>query len=90
MSAVTLYRATDGSLFETEVEQRAHDASLANKVRIDAFVDRHFPIPEPELLFNEDGSPKLNEKGEQEKKVKQAPGRGPARKAIALWLAEND
>jgi len=89
MSAITLYRATDGFLFETEGEQLAHEALLENKARIDAFVDRHFPIPEPELLFNEDGSPKLNEKGEQEKKVKQAAGRGPVRKAIALWIAEN-
>jgi hypothetical protein len=89
MSAVTLYRSVDGSLFETESEQLAYDAQHANKEAIDAFVDRHFPIPEPELLFNEDGSPKLNDKGEQEKKVKQNAARGPVRRALALWIAEN-
>lgn len=88
-TAKTLYEAQDGSLFETEVEAQAHDAATTNKDKIEAFINKHFPIPEPELVFNADGSPKLNEKGEQEKKAKQAAGRGPARKALALWIAEN-
>lgn len=81
--------AADGTVFETLEDAQAHDALGANKERIEAFVDRYFPIPAPELVFNEDGSPKLNEKGEQEKKAKQNAGRGPARKAISLWISEN-
>lgn len=81
--------AADGSVFDTLEEAQGYDALCANKERIEAFVDRHFPIPEPKLVFNEDGSPKLNAAGEQEKKAKQNGGRGPARKAISLWIAEN-
>lgn len=82
MSAVTLYRAQDGSLFETEAEQRAHDASIANKAAIDNFLDRHFPIPAAETVIDP-------ETGNQTKKYRQASGRGAARKAISLWLSEN-
>ena len=89
MSAVTLYRAEDGTLFETEAEQLAHDAQCKHKEAIESFVDRHFPIPAPEAVLNDDGTPKLDEKGEPVVKAKQNAGRGPARKAIALWLSEN-
>jgi len=80
--------AADGTVFETLEDANAHDAFCANKAQIEAFVNRHFPVPEAELVFNEDGSPKLNEKGEQEKKTKQNSNRGPARKTLSLWLAE--
>lgn len=89
VQAIQVFRTSDGEVFESEQEAARHEASVQHKTKIEAFVDAHFPIPAPELVFNEDGSPKLNEKGEQEKKSKQNAGRGPARKAIELWLAEN-
>lgn len=89
VQAIQVFRTSDGEVFESEQEAARHEASAQHKVKIEAFIDTHFPIPAPELVFNEDGSPKLNDKGEQEKKSKQNAGRGPARKAIELWLAEN-
>lgn len=83
MAQVTLYQAQDGTLFETEGEQLAHDAAASNKAAIDAFIDLHFPI---EPAFNKDGTPKLNDKGVQENKQNTA--RGPVRKALALWIAQ--
>ena len=90
VQAIQVYRTSDNEVFESEQEAARHEASIQHKAKIEDFVNRHFPIPEPELVVNEDGTPKLNEKGEQEKKkAKQNAGRGPARKAIELWLAEN-
>lgn len=89
MSAVTLYRAQDGSLFETESEQQAYDAQCQHKEAIESFIDRHFPIPAPEAVLNDDGTPKLDENGKPVTKAKQNAGRGPARKAVSLWLAEH-
>lgn len=89
VQAIQVFRTSDGEVFESEQEAARHEASVQHKAKIEAFIDTHFPIPAPELVFNEDGSPKLNDKGEQEKKSKQNAGRGPARKAIELWLAEN-
>lgn len=87
--AKTVYVANDQTVFDTAEDAQAHDSFMAHKAVIEAFVDRHFPIPEPELVFNEDGTPKLNEKGEQEKKVKQNGNRGPARRTLSLWLADH-
>lgn len=89
VQAIQVFRTSDGEVFESEQEAARHEASVQHKAKIEAFIDTHFPIPAPELVFNEDGTPKLNDKGEQEKKSKQNAGRGPARKAIELWLAEN-
>lgn len=89
VQAIQVFRTSDGEVFESEQEAARHEASVQHKAKIEAFIDTHFPVPAPELVFNEDGSPKLNDKGEQEKKSKQNAGRGPARKAIELWLAEN-
>lgn len=89
VQAVTVFRTSDDEVFESEQDAARHEAGIQHKAKIEAFIDTHFPIPAPELVFNEDGSPKLNDKGEQEKKSKQNAGRGPARKAIELWLAEN-
>lgn len=89
VQAIQVFRTSDGEVFESEQEAARHEASVQHKSKIEAFIDTHFPIPAPELVFNEDGTPKLNDKGEQEKKSKQNAGRGPARKAIELWLAEN-
>lgn len=85
----TVYVANDGTLFGEESEALAHDAMTANKAKIDDFIDRHFPIPAPEAVLNDDGSPKLDNDGKPVLKSKQNGGRGPARKAISLWLAEN-
>ena len=89
VQAIQVYRTSDNEVFESEQEAARHEASIQHKTKIEDFVNRHFPIPAPELVVNEDGTPKLNEKGEQEKKAKQSAGRGPARKAVELWLAEN-
>lgn len=89
VQAMQVFKTSDGEVFESEQDAARHEAGIQHKAKIEDFVNRHFPIPEPELVFNEDGTPKLNEKGEQEKKAKQNAGRGPARKAIELWLAEN-
>lgn len=89
VQAIQVYRTSDNEVFESEQEAARHEASIQHKTKIEDFVNRHFPIPAPELVVNEDGTPKLNEKGEQEKKAKQNAGRGPARKAVELWLAEN-
>lgn len=89
VQAMQVFKTSDGEVFESEQDAARHEAGIQHKAKIEDFINRHFPIPEPELVVNEDGSPKLNEKGEQEKKSKQNAGRGPARKAIELWLAEN-
>ena len=89
VQAMQVFKTSDGEVFESEQDAARHEAGIQNKAKIEDFINRHFPIPAPELVVNEDGTPKLNEKGEQEKKVKQNAGRGPARKAIELWLAEN-
>lgn len=89
VQAIQVFRTSDGEVFESEQEAARHEASVQHKAKIEAFIDTHFPIPAPELVFNEDGTPKLNDKGEQEKKSKQNAGRGPARKAIELWISEN-
>lgn len=86
---VPMYRTSDGTVFESNDDAVVHESGLKNKVAIDTFIDKHFPIPAPELMTNEDGSPKLDAKGVQEKKPKQNNGRGPARRALSLWLAEN-
>jgi hypothetical protein len=89
VQAMQVFKTSDGEVFESEQEAARHEASIQHKAKIEDFINRHFPIPAPELVVNEDGTPKLNEKGEQEKKPKQNAGRGPARKALELWLAEN-
>lgn len=89
VQAMQVFKTSDGEVFESEQDAARHEAGIQHKAKIEDFINRHFPIPKPELVVNEDGSPKLNEKGEQEKKSKQNAGRGPARKAIELWLAEN-
>lgn len=89
VQAMQVFKTSDGEVFESEQDAARHEAGIQHKAKIEDFINRHFPIPAQELVFNEDGTPKLNEKGEQEKKAKQNAGRGPARKAIELWLAEN-
>ena len=89
VQAMQVFKTSDGEVFESEQDAARHEAGIQHKTKIEDFINRHFPIPEPELVFNGDGTPKLNEKGEQEKKAKQNAGRGPARKALELWLAEN-
>lgn len=81
VQAVQLFRTSDGTVFESETEARAHESLLVNKERIEAFINRHFPIPEAEVTFDENGN--------EVKKVKSNQSRGPARKALSLWLAEN-
>lgn len=88
VQAMQVFKTSDGEVFESEQDAARHEAGIQYKAKIEDFINRHFPIPAPELVVNEDGSPKLNDKGEQEKKVKQAAGRGPARKAIELWISE--
>lgn len=47
MAAITKYRSDiDGIEFDTEAEQRAHDAGLKHRTLIDGFLDRHFPKAE--------------------------------------------
>lgn len=47
MGTITKYVSDiDGMEFSTEAEQKTYDAGLRNKVRIDAFVDKHYPLVE--------------------------------------------
>lgn len=45
-TVVTLYKSQDNKVFESEAEANAHDAMLAHKAVIDAFVAKHFPVKE--------------------------------------------
>lgn len=76
---VQLYRTSDGAVFEDQAEAQEHQTYVSNKLAIDAFIDKHFPIPAPEVTIVD---------GKEVKKSKQNAGRGPARKALSLWLAE--
>lgn len=67
MQATTMFKTSDGKLFENESEALAHESSIANKEAIDAFIAKHYPSV---------------------KGVKSGPSAGIARKAIALWLAD--
>jgi hypothetical protein len=89
MSAVTLYRAADGELFETEAEQLAYDASLSNKKEIEDFVNRHFPIPAPAPVLDSEGNPTFDEAGKPVTKARTNNARGPVAKAIAMWISEH-
>lgn len=89
VQAVQVFKTTDGEVFESEHEATVHEVEIQNKARIEAFVNKHFPIPEPEVVVGEDGQPVIGEDGQPLKKAKSNQGRGPARKAIALWIAEN-
>lgn len=89
VQAVQMYQTSDGTFFEDSQEAAIHESSLKNKAIIEAFVDKHFPIPAPVAVTNEDGSPKLDDEGKQVFEKKQNNNRGPARKAISLWLLEN-
>lgn len=47
MGTITKYVSDiDGTEFSTEAEQKIYDAGLRNKSRIDAFVDKHYPLVE--------------------------------------------
>jgi len=76
VDAVQVYRTSDGEMFQDQTEAQAHEAEVQNKVAIDTFIDKHFPIPA--AVTAPDGTVTK----------KQNAGRGPARKAITLWLAE--
>lgn len=89
VQAVQVFKTSDGEVFENEHEAAAHEAATQNKVKIEAFLNKHFPIPAPETVIGEDGQPVIGEDGQPVKKAKSSQGRGPARKAIALWIAEN-
>jgi hypothetical protein len=41
-----LYKTEDGKSFNSEAEALAHEAMLANKAEIEAFVAKHFPAKE--------------------------------------------
>lgn len=77
MSAITVYKAKDGTLFQTKEQQELHDVHQANKVLIEEFLDKYFPVP-PALELP-DGT----------KKYRQAAGRGPARRAIIQWIKDH-
>jgi hypothetical protein len=87
--AKTVFVAADGTMFETEIEAQAHDSANTNKTRIDEFVDRHFPLPAPVAETDDAGNPVLNEDGTPKLKPRSNNARGPVRRALALWLAEN-
>jgi hypothetical protein len=44
MQAITKYQTTDGKEFNSEAEGSAHQAALDNKGRIDAFLDKNYPV----------------------------------------------
>lgn len=90
VQAVQFFQTSDGNVFESQSEAVQHESILKNKVAIETFLDVHFPIPAPVPAVNEDGTPKLGEDGKPEMVRKQNNGRGYARRAIALWLAQND
>ena len=85
-----LFEAEDGTLFESEIEAQAHDAAIDNADKIEAFLDKHFPEGELELVRDDNGEPVLNKRtGEPRMVRKQNNGRAYARKTLALWIAEN-
>ena len=44
MAQVTKYASDiDGKLFDSEEEQRAHDAGLKHQAKIGVFLDKHYP-----------------------------------------------
>lgn len=75
VTPVQVYKCSDGEVFGSESEALKHESTIKNKVVIEAFLDRHYPVP--------------TEVGEDGKVKKAGPGRSIAGKAIALWLAEN-
>lgn len=85
-STVVYKSEIDDSIFESEAEANYYDATLRNKERIEAFVNKHYPKPDGVALDRE-GNPKLTATGKPIKKVRQ--DRPIVKKAIALWLAEN-
>lgn len=88
VQAIEVFKTTDGEVFDDRAKAEQHQAGIDNKVKIDEFIDRHFPANEPEEVKNEDGSVQMKD-GKPVLKAKPNNARGPARKAILAWLAEN-
>lgn len=76
VTPVQVFRTTDGEVFASESEALTHESAIANKARIDAFLDKHYPLP--------------TEVGEDGKVKKAGPTRSIAGRAIATWLGDGN
>lgn len=76
VTPVQVFRTTDGEVFADEAEALTHEASIQHKARIDAFLDKHYPLP---TGVDENGKAK-----------KSGPTRAIAAKAVTAWIADGN
>jgi hypothetical protein len=44
MQETTMYKTTDGQVFDELADAQAHEAHLANEVRVEKFLDANYPL----------------------------------------------